>query len=88
MVTYITAQYRHIAVCSGLYAVHSKALHGRYSSGCIESTMQPSPMEKSRRTTLHYGILNDSARDLVLTPLASLCAVCIVAFITCSLFND
>ena len=34
----------------------------------IESAIQPSPVEKSR-TTLHYIILNDSARDLVLPPL-------------------
>ena len=60
MVTYITAQYRYIVVCDGLYTVRAKSLHGRYSSGCIESAMQPSPMEKSSRTTLHY----DSARDL------------------------
>ena len=70
MVTYITAQYRHVAVCSGLYPVRSQSLHGGYSSGCIESAMQPSSTEKSSRTTLHYVILNDSARDLVLPPLA------------------
>ena len=69
MVTYITAQYRHVAVCSGLYPVRSQSLHGDYSSGCIESAMQPSSTEKSSRTTLHYVILNDSARDLVLPPL-------------------
>ena len=70
MVTYITAQYRHVAVCSGLYPVRSQSLHGDYSSGCIESAMQPSSnsTEKSSRTTLHYVILNDSARDLVLPP--------------------
>ena len=68
MVTYITAQYRHVAVCSGLYPVRSQPLHGDYSSGCIESAMQPSSTEKSSRTTLHYVILNDSARDLVLPP--------------------
>ena len=34
--------------------------------------MQPSSTEKSSRTTLHYVILNDSARDLVLPPLSSL----------------
>ena len=67
MVTYITAQYRHVAVCSGLYPVRSQSLHGDYSSGCIENAMQPST-EKSSRTTLHYVILNDSARDLVLPP--------------------
>ena len=66
MVTYITAQYRHIAVCTGLYAVRAKSLHVRYSLGCIESSIQPSPMEKSSRTTLHYVIRTDSARDLVL----------------------
>ena len=71
MVTYITAQYRHVAVCSGLYPVRSQSLHGDYSSGCIESEMQPSSTEKSSRTTLHYVILNDSARDLVLPPLPS-----------------
>ena len=38
MVTYITAQYRHVVVCSGLYP---QSLHGGYSSGCIESAMQP-----------------------------------------------
>ena len=70
-VTYITAQYRHVAVCSGLYPVRSQSLHGDYSSGCIESAMQPSSTEKSNRTTLHYVILNDSARDLVLPPLIS-----------------
>ena len=31
--------------------------------------MQPSSTEKSSRTTLHYVIQNDSARDLVLPPL-------------------
>ena len=31
--------------------------------------MQPSPMQKSSRTTLHYVIQNKSACDLVLTPL-------------------
>ena len=75
MVTYITAQYRHVVVCSGLYPVRSQSLHGGYSSGCIESAMQPSSTEKSSRTkkssrmTLHYVIRNDSARDLVLPPL-------------------
>ena len=69
MVTYITAQYRHVVVCSGLYPVRSQSLHGGYSSGCIESAMQPSSTEKSSRTTLHYVIQNDSARDLVLPPL-------------------
>ena len=73
MVTYITAQYRHVVVCSGLYPVRSQSLHGGYSSGCIESAMQPSFTEKSSRTTLHYVIRNDSARDLVLPPLASCC---------------
>ena len=71
MVTYITAQYRHVAVCSSLYPVRSQSLHGDYSSGCIESAMQPSSTEKSSRTTLHYVILNDSARDLVLPPLVA-----------------
>ena len=61
-----TAQYRHIAVCTGLYAGRAKSLHVRYSLGCIESSIQPSPMEKSSRTTLHYVIQTDSARDLVL----------------------
>ena len=28
MVTYITAQYRHVVVCSGLYPVQSQSLHG------------------------------------------------------------
>ena len=28
MVTYITAQYRHVVVCSGLYPVRSQSLHG------------------------------------------------------------
>ena len=69
MVTYITAQYRHVVVCSGLYPVRSQSLHGGYSLGCIESAMQPSFTEKSSRTTLHYVIRNDSARDLVLPPL-------------------
>ena len=50
MVTYITAQYRHVVVCSGLYLVRSQSLHGGYSSGCIESAMQPSFTEKSSRT--------------------------------------
>ena len=68
MVTYITAQYRHVVVCSGLYPVRSQSLHGGYSSGCIESAIQPSFTEKSSRTTLHYVIRNDSARDLVLPP--------------------
>ena len=68
MVTYITAQYRHVAVCSDLYPVRSQSLHGDYSSGCIENELQPSSTEKSSRTTLHYVILNDSARDLVLPP--------------------
>ena len=68
MVTYITAQYRHVVVCSGLYPVRSQSLHGGYSSGCFESAMQPSSTEKSSRTTLHYVIQNDSARDLVLLP--------------------
>ena len=69
MVTYITAQYRHVVVCSGLYPVRSQSLHGGYSSGCFESAMQPSSTEKSSRTTLHYVIQNNSARDLVLPPL-------------------
>ena len=68
MVTYITAQYRHVVVRSGLYPVRSQSLHGGYFSGCIESAMQPSFTEKSSRTTLHYVIRNDSARDLVLPP--------------------
>ena len=68
MVTYITAQYRHVVVCSGLYPVRSQSLNGGYSSGCFESTMQPSSTEKSSRTALHYVIQNDSARDLVLPP--------------------
>ena len=34
----------------------------------IESAIQLSPVEKSSRTTLHYIIQNDSARDLVLPP--------------------
>ena len=71
MVTYITAQYRHVVVRSGLYPVQSQSLHGGYSSGCIESAMQPSFTEKSSRTTLHYVIRNDSARDLVLPPLVA-----------------
>ena len=71
MVTYITAQYRHVVVCSGLYPVRSQSLHGGYSSGCFESAMQPSSTEKSSRTTLHYVIQNDSARDLVLPPLCA-----------------
>ena len=70
MVTYITAQYRHVVVCSGLYPVRSQSLHGGYSSGRIKSAMQPSSTEKSSRTTLHYVIQNGSARDLVLPPLA------------------
>ena len=37
---------------SGLHVVRSQSLHGEYSSGCIESTLQPSPMKKSRRKTL------------------------------------
>ena len=65
MVTYITAQYRHVVVCSGLYPVRSQSLHGGYSSGCFENAMQPSSTEKSSRTTLHYVIQNESARDLV-----------------------
>ena len=69
MVTYITAQYSHVVVCSGLYPVRSQSLHGGYSSGCVESAMQPSSTEKSSRTTLHYVMQNDSARDLVLPPL-------------------
>ena len=73
MVTYITAQYRHVVVCSGLYPVRSQSLHGGYSSGCFESAMQPSSTEKSSRTTLHYVIQNDSARDLVLPPHQPLC---------------
>ena len=72
MVTYITAQYRHVVVCSDLYPVRSQSLHGGYSSGCFESAMQPSSTEKSSRTTLHYVIQNDSARDLVLPPLSPL----------------
>ena len=56
-------------MCSGLYPVRSQSLHGGYSSGCIVSAMQPFT-EKSSRTTLHYVIRNDSARDLVLPPLA------------------
>ena len=68
MVTYITAQYRHVVVCSGLYPVRSQSLHGGYSSGCIESAMQPSFTEKSSRTTSQALIRNDSARDLVLPP--------------------
>ena len=68
MITFMTAQYRHIVVGSGIYTVRSKSLHGRYSSGCIGSTIQPSP--KSSRTTLHYMyvIQNDSAHDLAYTP--------------------
>ena len=69
MVTYVTAQYRHVVVCSGLYPVRSQSLHGGYSSGCFESAMQPSSTEKSSKTTLYYVIQNDSARDLVLPPL-------------------
>ena len=69
MVTYITAQYRHVVVCSGLYPVRSQSLHGGYSSGCIESAMQLPSTEKSSRTTLHYIIQNDSASDLFLSPL-------------------
>ena len=72
MVTYITAQYSHVVVCSGLYPVRSQSLHGGYSSGCVESAMQPSSTEKSSRMTLHYVMQNDSARDLVLPPLMSL----------------
>ena len=71
MVTYITAKYSHVVVCSGLYPVRSQSLHGGYSSGCVESAMQPSSTEKSSRTTLHYVMQNDSARDLVLPPLVS-----------------
>ena len=70
MVTYVTAQYRHVVVCSGLYPVRSQSLHGGYSSGCFESAMQPSSTEKSSKTTLYYVIQNDSARDLVLPPLS------------------
>ena len=66
--TYITAQYRHVVVCIGLYPVRSQSLHEGYSSGCIESAMQPSSTEKSSRTTLHYVMQNDSACDLVLPP--------------------
>ena len=73
MVTYITAQYRHVVVCSGLYPVRSQSLYGGYSSGCIESAMQPSSKEKSSRTTLHYVIQNDSARD---PPLVNDCFTC------------
>ena len=58
MVTYITAQYRHVVVCSGLYPVRSQSLHGGYSS------MQPSSTD--------YVIQNDSARDLVLPPLLTI----------------
>ena len=47
MVTYITAQYRHVVVCSGLYPVRSQSLHGGYSSGCFESAMQPLPRRKA-----------------------------------------
>jgi len=42
------------------------SFHGGYSSGCIESATQPSPMEKSSRITFYYVIQNDGARDLVL----------------------
>ena len=73
MVTYITAQYRHVVVCSGL--LYPQSLHGGYSSGCIESAMQPSSTEKSSRTTLHYVIQNDSARDLVLPTLVDPCSL-------------
>ena len=73
MVTYITAQYRHVVACSGLYPVRSQSLHGGYSSGCFESAMQPSSTEKSSRTTLHYVIQNDNARDLVPVPPPPLC---------------
>ena len=70
MVTYITAQYRHVVVCSGLYPVRSQSLHGGYSSECIESAIQRNTAffhgEKQYRTTLHYVIRNDGARDLVL----------------------
>ena len=68
MVTYITAQHRHMVVYSGLHVASSQPLHGEY---CIESAMQLSPAtEKSSRTTLHYVnvIQNDSACDLVLPP--------------------
>ena len=68
MVTYVTAQYRHVVVCSGLYPVRSQSLHGGYSSGFFESAMQPSSTEKSSKTTLYYVIQHDSARDLVLPP--------------------
>ena len=35
----------------------------------LKAQMQPSSTEKSSRTTLHYVIQNNSARDLVLPPL-------------------
>jgi len=39
--------------------------------GCIENATQPSPAVKSSKTTLHYVIQQDGARDLVLPPLPS-----------------
>ena len=62
MVTYTTAQYRHIVVCSGIY----QSLQGGYSSGCIENAMQPSPTEKSSRMTLHF-MYETTARDFGIT---------------------
>ena len=48
---------------SGPYSIHSRSLHGGYSSKCTENAKQPSPTEKSSRTTLHYNTQNDSAPD-------------------------
>jgi len=46
--------------CSSYSIIYCKqfvqSFHGGYSSGCIESAKQPSPTEKSTRTTLHYII--------------------------------
>ena len=41
-------------------------MEDRYSSGCIESAKQPSPTEKSNRTTVHFVLQNDIVCDLVL----------------------
>jgi len=42
--------------------------HGGYSSGCIETTKQPSTMEKNE-IILHYAMQNDCPHDLILPSL-------------------
>jgi len=49
--------------------VRSLFVEDTLQNAAIESATQPSPTEKSSRTTLHYVIQNDGACDLALPPL-------------------